>query len=253
MILPCLHLHFYHPHLSHQNVSLLVFLYSYSSRVMFKTLIRAKIPQHFLLVYQIKSKLLIVVQNPLYVWSSLNFLLSSLSSRHTLFSSISISKLLLVKSFWVFFFCQDFPSFHLECSLVPGFQVLAGRSHLQCLSVTSSLSPLTHQSPPHVATQDCIQLSLLLCMLPQRLSRKESAGNAGDTGDSGSIPGSGRPPRVGNGNPLLYSFLGESMDRGTWQATVPGVPKSWTRLSKPMQSSHKSPIIYRKWLNLAPE
>ena len=152
MILPCLHLHFYHPHLSHQNVSLLVFLYSYSSRVMFKTLIRAKIPQHFLLVYQIKSKLLIVVQNPLYVWSSLNFLLSSLSSRHTLFSSISISKLLLVlKSFWVFFVCQDFPSFHLECSLVPGFQVLAGRSHLQCLSVTSSLSPLTHQSPPHVA------------------------------------------------------------------------------------------------------
>ena len=228
---------------------------------MFKTLIRAKIPRRFLLVYQIKSRLLIVVWNPLYVWSSLNFLLSSLSSRHTLFSSISISKLLLIlKSFWVFFHCQDFPSFHLECSLVPGFQVLAGRSHLPCLSVTSGLSPLTHQSPPHVAlfyfllmTQDCIQLSLLLCMLPQRLSRKESAGNAGDTGDSGSIPGSGRAPRVGNGNPLLYSFQGESMDRGTWQATVPGVPKSRTRLSKPMQSSRKSPVIYRKWLDLAPE
>ena len=47
MILPCLHLHFYHPHLSHQNVSLLVFLYSYSSRVMFKTFNQSKDPSAF--------------------------------------------------------------------------------------------------------------------------------------------------------------------------------------------------------------
>ena len=44
--------------------------------------------------------------------------------------------------------------------------------------------------------------------------------NAGDAGDVGSIPGSGRCPGVGNGNPLQYSCLENSMDSGTWQATV---------------------------------
>ena len=57
---------------------------------------------------------------------------------------------------------------------------------------------------------------------------KESACNAGD---SGSIPGSGRSPGEGNGNPLQYSFLVNSMDRGAWRATVHGVAKSQTRLS----------------------
>ena len=45
------------------------------------------------------------------------------------------------------------------------------------------------------------------------------------------IPGSGRCPGVGNGNPLQFSCLGNSMDRGTWCATVHGVAKSWTQLS----------------------
>ena len=49
-------------------------------------------------------------------------------------------------------------------------------------------------------------------------------------GDPASIPGPERSPGVGNGNPLLYSFLENSMDRGAWQATVHGVAKSWTRL-----------------------
>ncbi len=39
------------------------------------------------------------------------------------------------------------------------------------------------------------------------------------------IPGSGRSPQVGNSNPLQYSCLENSMDRGTWQATVHGVTK----------------------------
>ena len=42
---------------------------------------------------------------------------------------------------------------------------------------------------------------------------------AGDTRDMGSIPGLGRPPGVGNGNPLQYSSLESSIDRGTWQGT----------------------------------
>ena len=48
-----------------------------------------------------------------------------------------------------------------------------------------------------------------------------------DAGDVGLIPGSGRSPGEGNGNPLLYSCLGNPMDRGAWQATVHGVAKSW--------------------------
>ena len=49
---------------------------------------------------------------------------------------------------------------------------------------------------------------------------KNPPANAGDAGDSGSISGSGRSPRVGNGNPLRYSCLGNSKDRGAWRAAV---------------------------------
>ena len=49
---------------------------------------------------------------------------------------------------------------------------------------------------------------------------KEPACNSGDPG---SIPGSGRSPGEGNGNPLQYSCLKNSMDRGDWQATVMGM------------------------------
>ena len=55
--------------------------------------------------------------------------------------------------------------------------------------------------------------------------------NAGDTGDAGSIPGSGRSLGVGNGNSLQYSFLEYPMDRGVWWATVHRVTKSWAQLS----------------------
>ena len=54
---------------------------------------------------------------------------------------------------------------------------------------------------------------------------KESACNAGDLG---LIPGSERSLGGGNGNPLQYSYLENSMDRGAWWTTVPGVPKSQT-------------------------
>ena len=57
---------------------------------------------------------------------------------------------------------------------------------------------------------------------------KASACNAGDLG---SIPGSGKSPGEGNGNPLQYSCLENPMDRGAWWAIVHGVADSWTRLS----------------------
>ena len=53
---------------------------------------------------------------------------------------------------------------------------------------------------------------------------KESACNSGDTGDEGSIPGSGRSLGVGNSNPLQFSCLENPMDGGAWWATVHGVP-----------------------------
>ena len=70
---------------------------------------------------------------------------------------------------------------------------------------------------------------------------KESACNAGDLG---SIPGSGRSPGEGNGNPLQYSCLENPMDKGAWQATVhevarvghdlvtkPPPPREWNSIS----------------------
>ena len=60
---------------------------------------------------------------------------------------------------------------------------------------------------------------------------KNPPDNAGDSRDLGSILGSGKLPGVGNGNPLQYSCLENSIDRETWQATVHGVTKSRTRLS----------------------
>ena len=52
-----------------------------------------------------------------------------------------------------------------------------------------------------------------------------------NAGDSGSIPGLGRCPGEGNGNPLQYSCLENPMDRRVWWATAHGVTKSQTRLS----------------------
>ena len=49
--------------------------------------------------------------------------------------------------------------------------------------------------------------------------------------ETDSIPGSGRSPGGGNGNPLQYSCLGNLIDRGTWWATVHSVTKSWTQWS----------------------
>ena len=52
--------------------------------------------------------------------------------------------------------------------------------------------------------------------------------NAGDPGDWGPIPGLGRSPGGGNGNPLQYARLENPMDRGAWRATVHGVAESQT-------------------------
>ena len=63
------------------------------------------------------------------------------------------------------------------------------------------------------------------------LGSSEVKASACNAGDLGSIPGLGRSPGEGNGNPLQYSCLENPMDGGAWWATVHGVTKSQTRLS----------------------
>ena len=60
---------------------------------------------------------------------------------------------------------------------------------------------------------------------------KTLSANAGDVGDVSLIPGLGKSPGEGNGNPLEYVCLENPIDRGDWRATVHGVAKSRTRLS----------------------
>ena len=66
-------------------------------------------------------------------------------------------------------------------------------------------------------------LSMLVVLVVKNLPA-----SVGDTRDVGSIPGLGRYPEEGNGNPIQYSCLENSKDRGDWQATVQGVAESDT-------------------------
>ena len=61
---------------------------------------------------------------------------------------------------------------------------------------------------------------------------KNLPASPGDAKDMGLISELGRSPGVGNGNPLQYSCLENSMDREAWQATVHGLAKRWTRLNR---------------------
>ena len=83
--------------------------------------------------------------------------------------------------------------------------------------------------------------AVLLNGLPQRFSGKESTCNAGDLG---SIPGSGRSPGEGNGNPLQYSCLENPMDRGAWRAADHRVAKSQTLLSIHALRLTHAPILH---------
>ena len=72
---------------------------------------------------------------------------------------------------------------------------------------------------------------------------KNPPANAGDVGDADPIPGSGRSPAGGSGNPLQYFCLENSMDRGALQATVCGAAKSWARLGSYAFNSHMYLVV----------
>ena len=81
-------------------------------------------------------------------------------------------------------------------------------------------------------TRGALVLTVVLVVLEEiSLVAQTAKVSACSAGDPGSIPGSGRSPGEGNGNPLQYSCLGNPMDRGAWWATVRGVAKNRTRLS----------------------
>ena len=67
---------------------------------------------------------------------------------------------------------------------------------------------------------------------------KNLPANAGEIKDVGLIPGSGKIPGGGHGNPLQYSCLENPMDRGAWWVTVHGVTKSQTRLKQLTTHTH---------------
>ena len=72
------------------------------------------------------------------------------------------------------------------------------------------------------------------------LGVKNLPASEGYASDAGSIPRSWRSPREGNGNPLQYSCLKISMDRGTWWATVHRVARNWTWWKR--FSTHSCPV-----------
>ena len=96
---------------------------------------------------------------------------------------------------------------------------------LDLLIVQATLKSLLQQ---HSSKASVLRCSAFFGDFPSGSDGKVSIYNAGDPG---LIPGSGRSPGEGNGNPLQQYFLENAMDRRAWQATVHGVTKSWTRLS----------------------
>ena len=101
-------------------------------------------------------------------------------------------------------------------------------------SLTQKITRGFRSSVPGTRGKDQICISYYITIImPAGFSGRFVVKNPpSDIGDLGSIPGSGRLPEEGNGNPVQYSCLGKPIDRGSWWAAVHGVTKSQTQLSK---------------------
>ena len=81
---------------------------------------------------------------------------------------------------------------------------------------------------------------------------KNLPASIGDARDTCLIPGSGKSHGLGNGNPLQYSFLGNPRNRGAWQATVHGVPKSCTWLNNSKHTTINNNWTHKQYPQLSP-
>ena len=120
-------------------------------------------------------------------------------------------------------------------------------SHFSVLSLLKSSDYLVESLVKGTIATGASQVTLVV---------KNPPANARDIRDEGSIPGSGRPPGGGQGNPLQCSCLENPTDRGDWWATVHRVAQSWTQLKR--LSTHtitdtfwrQCPALYDKYRNL---
>ena len=113
--------------------------------------------------------------------------------------------------------CQN----HFFTSLLD-YQLLKVRDKVVYISFRPSAKYSTFTHDGYIYANMASQVVLVVKNLP---------GNAGDAGDMGLIPGLGRSPGVGNGNPLQCSCLENSMDRGAWWAVVHGAAESRVQIS----------------------
>ena len=84
---------------------------------------------------------------------------------------------------------------------------------------------------------------------PSGSAVKNPPANAGDAGDVGSIPGLGRSLGEGNGNPLPYFCLENSMNSGAWQATVHGATECEVPRVVKFIKTESKPVVSRGWGN----
>jgi len=132
--------------------------------------------------------------------------------------------------------------FHFSLSLCPGL----------CIQLTwVSVATWDKDSPIHLSLRDSSAGNVFYIIvalmdggngLPGGSDSKETSCNAGDLD---LIPGSGRSPREGNGCPLQYSCLENSMDRGAWQAAVQGVLDTTERLT--LMDGALGFVVWRSW------
>ena len=133
-----------------------------------------------------------------------------------MFSFLSSPFLFLLLQFHVPVDCHMFS--HSSVMLCPFLKLLSLCVSFWLISIVMSLNSFIF---PYIISNLCYFYPVWVFPIDSVV--KNPLTNAGD---AGSIPGSGRPPGGGNGNPLQYSWLGNPVDRGAWWATVHGVSKN---------------------------
>ena len=147
-------------------------------------------------------------------------------------------------------YCLDFFQFyfHYSSQLISFFPFLFSVPSLSlfpCIFLCTDLEILVSCVSLYFSdkNQPPVKPSSQATGLPRWLSSKESTWNAGVTGDTGSIPGWGRVPGGGQGNPLQCSCLEDLMQRSLVGATAHSVTKSWLLLKRLSMHSAHCPLI----------